>query len=121
MTRDRHVLRDGIEELAVPLTNAELQERGDRLAHAQGELESHALHEQDVKATLKAQRTAVEAKIANLASIVRNKREVRSVAVQVVADYGRRCAATVRQDTGEIVSERPLTELEMQASLDGVA
>lgn len=115
--RGREELAQKQEHLEVKLGPADVMERGEQLARAQGELEELAGRESSTKAALKADRARIEAEIQRLALAVRNRAETRPVSVRVEADYGDGLAYEIREDTLEVVRTRPLSELERQREL----
>lgn len=103
-------------ELPVKLTDREKLDMGQRLAHLHGELAQHTKHEDDVKASLKATRNSIEAQIGKLATVVRAGEEYRPVDVKVQHDYEKAVYQEIRQDTGDVIAERPLHDHERQVA-----
>lgn len=104
-------------ELPVILTTDELIERGGRLAKLEDVLNEHEAHCESEKRKMKATEAQILAERAFLANVVRNKKEPRQVQVREVANFDTNMLAVIRQDTGEIVRDRPLTAEERQVNL----
>lgn len=111
-------------QLYVDLSPADIGLRSNELATAErilGEVEAkEAAATERWKAEKKALETDVStarAKLSMLGRIVREKRELRDVEVKTVFDFENRVVDTVRQDTGEIIETRGMTQSEMQRKL----
>ena len=115
--RRPEVISKHVEELPCPLTKDEWAERATRQAEVVKELEAHTSKEQQVKASLKADRSRLEAELAKLATQVQGHSEVRPIDVEAVADFKSGTVREVRCDTGEQVRTRALREDECQGSL----
>lgn len=111
------VLRRETEELPVKLTETEKATRGLQLAELYGEIESHEAKATEVKATLKAERAALEAKAQKIGMVIRQGHELRPVEVSVVAYFGDRRVVYERADTNETIRARALTDAERQSKL----
>lgn len=117
---EQRIVREEIEPLPVRLTQDELLEFGQQLAQVEQKRHEHDLHADQVKKDLKAKETALDAERARLASIVRNKAEVRDVPVSVVHDYAANEAQWIRSDNGELINRRPLAPNERQIEFEVV-
>lgn len=104
-------------ELPVVLLTEELLDRGARLAKLEDVLAEHEAHSESVKRELKAKEAHIAAERSFLANVVRNKKEPRQVQVREVANFETNMLAVIRQDTGEVVRDRPLTAEERQVNL----
>lgn len=111
------VIGDKTEDLVVQLTKSEVMDRAKRLANVESELTQHELAEKSAKDSLKAKRTDLENSLRDLARVVRDEAEVRSVRVEIVQDYSAGLYREVRTDTGETIYSRELTLRERQATL----
>jgi len=87
------------------------------MAQVEGELEQHAIHEQNVKAELKATRNRLEAERSKLAAQVRSESEIRPVVVEHLADYVTGIVSETRGDTGVVLRQRELHPEERQGTL----
>lgn len=105
------------ETLPCQLTRDELADRAQQLAAKVGEAGNHAAHAEQVKAGLKAEEKRIESEIQRLGLIVTRKEEPRVIDVEVVDDYEDSLHMEIRQDTGDVVRSRPLSEHERQLSL----
>jgi hypothetical protein len=111
------VIASHTEELMVQLTRDEVEARAARMAQVEGELERHTAREGEVKATLKADRSRLEAERGRLAGVVRNRSELRPVEVRALADFKAGVVREIRQDTLEEVRARALSDAERQGQL----
>lgn len=103
------------QEFFVDLTSEELRARGDELAVLIQEI-SQAKEEQKEAAKDMKGKIAIQEILKNkLADTIRQRREPRTLPVDIVAVNGR--ARLIRVDTGEIVGERALTDREQQRLL----
>jgi hypothetical protein len=104
-------------ELKVQLTAAEVAERADRAAKL---LEDRDRAEAELKAyatTVKSRIATMEAEMRELSSEVRSHFTYRDVPVERRYLYAIGQVEEARLDTGEIISERPMTERERQQPL----
>lgn len=111
------IVEEHLEDLPVKLADEEVRRKGEELAAAQGELQGHAEHEKEAKATLKSDRAAIEARIQKLAMQIRNKTETRPVEVFGRADYAAGSVTYVRKDTDEEIRRRAMREDERQLGI----
>lgn len=106
-----------IKKLAVTLTEEEFDLRANDLAQVCQDIQTEEARAADVKAQLKARITQLQARQAELSSIVRRREEQRDVTCEVLADFDAGDAIEVRTDNMKILSRRPLTEKERQSHL----
>lgn len=104
-------------QLPCELTEVEERELGKKLAHLEGALASHEAGEKEVKDQLKSKRSSLEGQIHGIAGVIRQGHEYRPVDVKIEADYSASRVYEIRQDTGEVITDRPLREDERQTSL----
>jgi hypothetical protein len=117
-SKDVRVVQAKTVILPVVLTEKETRDFGKRLAALEGELSAHESKEKEIKDNLKGERSSLEGKIKSLAVTLNQGHEYRPVSVRVEIDYRTNTVREVREDTGEIVSERASTEEERQSTLD---
>lgn len=103
--------------LPVTLTDEELRHRGDALAAQLDELDRIEAKVKAAKEAAKGPKEKAEATIGELRRQLRTRSEDRLVDCEEVKRFAQRCAETIRLDTGEVVSTRPLTAQEMQTEL----
>lgn len=104
-------------QLKCVLKPHEIAERADRCAQLVADMDSK---EADMKAAQKHAKSVIEtigSAIRTLSEEVRSKSTYRGVEVQKKLDYLRNFVSETRLDTGEIVSERGMTEAERQREL----
>jgi hypothetical protein len=111
------VLSTGTERLMTRLTPHEFEDRAEGLARAVQDVATEEARHADVKAQLKADLTKLEAERDRLTSVVSRRAELREVPVRLLADLEMGEALLVRDDSGEVVRRRPLTEAERQEPL----
>jgi hypothetical protein len=115
-----HDTHDRIEtvsrQLFVALTSEEIQERGEQLAVKLREITvAYDGAAEDAK-EWKAEIAHLETQANETAHVIRERRELRPVDVDIVPNaYGR--VSEIRRDTGEIVIMRPISDRERQLSL----
>lgn len=110
-------LRTEDKDLAVNLTDDEIRERGERLAELHGVLDKIAEDEAEFKAEIKRRKKPVKLEVDTLARAIRNRRELRNVAVDVHYDPARGMVDEIRTDTGEVIATRRPTKAERQGQL----
>lgn len=111
------ILATRTSQLPVYLTEPEIREAGKRLAHLEGELNAHAAREKDVKDDLKAKRSSLEGQVHALAGTIRQGYEYRPTSVRIEADFAAGKVFEIREDTGEVIGERPVNETDRQSSI----
>jgi len=104
--------------LAVPLTNDERLEFGDKLAEVNQDILAEEVRHISVKQEIKAKLTELQAQRERLAVIVARKEETRSVEVEAVLDYAKEEYRRTRLDTGEVINRRPMNDDERQTEAD---
>ncbi len=114
---DPDVLGTGTRILGVVLTDPERLVAATDLGEALAELDLHTDEEADIKASLKATRLGMEARIRVLRRVVTSGEVRRSVTVVTRADWQQGNAITRRLDTGAEVETRALNTDERQAAL----
>ena len=106
-----------IEELSCELTDSEWQSRARDLAEAHKEVARQEDRKKTVTAGLNNDVKIAKAKESKLADIVATREEQREVTIEVRYDYEIGTVSKTRTDTGEIISERELTDDERQQDL----
>ena len=109
-THERHHLK-------CQLTQEELLERGDQLAHTLDELNKLADEKKALGEELKAKEAKAQAEITVLQQLVRNKYDRQLVDCNLVINYTTQKASLVRLDTEETIEERDITEEEKQLDM----
>jgi hypothetical protein len=117
MAVTKKVLATKTSQLKVLLTDAEKRKVAEALAQAEGELRDHTAKAKDIGAELKAKKEQIDNALRVLGQTARNGYEYRPVAVRVEADFRQGRVYEIREDTGEVVGERPLTEQDRQGSI----
>lgn len=103
------------QEFFVDLTTEELRARADELAVLIQAINQAKEEQKEVAKDMKGKIALDEIQKNKLADTIRQRREARLVPVDVIAANGR--ARLIRVDTGEVVSERALTDREQQRLL----
>lgn len=109
--------------LKCPLTDDEVRERGQALAHAIKQRDELAAEQMVAKNSMKDAMQTAEGAVAKLAHIVNERTEERTVQVELRVNLGLRLVEEVRMDSGEIIATRTVTEddkLRAQMTLDDV-
>jgi len=114
---DTKIVRTEARSLPVKLTDEELRERGDSLAQVIQNLRTEEDRQVDIKAQMKARLAELDAKKTQLAITISRREEDREVMVDTYHDYDRLKVEMVRQDTGETINSRRMTEAEQQLPL----
>jgi hypothetical protein len=111
------MLSEHVEALPVSLTQEELLSRATSLVRLRDE-------ERTAEAEFEKHKTAHKERVASIAEVreqleqaIRERREPRPVRVIATAHYDIGRLREVRDDTGELLNERPLTPDEMQEEL----
>lgn len=99
------------------LTETELLARADNLSVVVQETTAEEGRQTDVKAQMKARLTELDARKTRLAITIGRKEEYRDVEVELMADVQAGTVTTYRQDTGEAIDTRPMSEKERQTTL----
>ena len=106
------------EELSCELNEVEWQNRARELAEAHKEVARQEERKKTVTAGLNNDVKIAKAKESKLADVVATREEQREVTVQVKYDYELGTVTKTRTDTGEVISEREMTDNERQAELE---
>lgn len=101
-----------IRHLPVRLTEAELFAFGDRLGHIQGNVEKEEQDQADAKNAMKARLGEMKSELVHVAKCIREKEEERPVECHEEPDNASGVVRLHRNDTGEVVEARPMTENE---------
>lgn len=109
------------QECAVPLSDEEQRLKGAELAGVTKEIEKVEIEKSTTQAKYTAKLKDLRKRERELAQQVREKSEDREIACSHQADRGAGVMLTVRSDTGEVISQRPLEEHERQVSIEEVA
>jgi hypothetical protein len=96
--------------LKVPLTDDEIQARGEQLAKIVEEGVALAVAHKSMREVMREEADRVDAQIHRLAAIVRERVEERSVEVELRLNLTLGLVEEVRIDSGEIVKSRAVTE-----------
>lgn len=115
--KETEVLSNYKTDLTVRLHPEEVHDHAKRLAAIEGEMAQHDERAKSVKADLAAQKAKLSSERSNVAMKVRTETEVRQVPCTIVAHFATNRAVTSRDDTGEVIAERPLANGERQALL----
>lgn len=108
-----------IEMLPVPLTDAEKIARGEELAIMLRDITSAEDAESERKKDAKAALEALEAKASRLAQIVRSGQEQRSIEVETSWNMTQWTVESIRYDTREVYSTRPMSRDERARAQQG--
>jgi hypothetical protein len=113
----RKILATKTSTLKVPLTEPELNEVAEQTYKVEGDLRTFYGHKKEVTSDLKAKEEQLDAQLARLGRLGRDKHDYRPVPVRVEADFKEGKVFEIREDTGEIIAERPVNEQDRQAQL----
>jgi hypothetical protein len=116
-TVTKKILATKTSHLPVPLTSAELAQVAEQMGRIEGDLRAFYARKKEVSADLKAKEEALDAEMGKLGRLQRDKQEYRPVSVRVEADFEAGKVYEIREDTGEVVGERPVTEQDRQVSI----
>jgi hypothetical protein len=114
----QRLFRTVVRSLPCRLSDEELLKKGGELATAVQDIATEESRQIDLKASMKARLTEIEARRTQLAIAVNRKEEHRDVEVDVFHDYQRGVVSDIRRDTGEILSQRVMQDSERQKSLE---
>ena len=106
------------EKLYCPLTTTEVAAYAAELALIDDQIRQRRTEAKYAAARAQEDLKELDAKQGDKARLVREKRELRLVDVEEVADFKAKTITTVRLDTGEIVRARTMTSTELQVELD---
>jgi len=111
-------IRTETKQLPVKLTNNELRDLGDQLALVTQQIGNEEEDQKQIKDTMKAKMSELSSRQSRLALTISRREEYRDVEVEFVfADDGN-TVNEFRQDTGELISARPVRDSERQAKLE---
>lgn len=113
------ILGRGVKKLACNLTDAELLERGQKIASVKQELDNHIEQTKATAKTMSARKAELDAEVSSIATALRTKQEMRDVEYREEADFISGRAVTIRNDTNATLTSRPLTPDERQERLFG--
>jgi hypothetical protein len=105
-------------ELTVQLTQEELNTKTARLLEVLEEMDAEEERLDSYRKHSKGRVAVLEAESEKLRRIVRAKEEVRNVECYWEFDYAAQLARLYREDTGELICDRPLKASEMQLDLN---
>lgn len=111
------ILERKSEELECCLTVAEAENRARALAAACQDVDREEGRQALVKQTMKAELSRCESERGRLALVVARNKEPRMVETTVFVSPDGGYALTIRNDTGETVRSRPLSDAERQLPL----
>lgn len=103
--------------LPCTLTEKERLQFADEMANAAQEVESIELTRKSQMDQINSELKQAKARAQLLTGIVASKTEYRDVAVEVKLDYDKGKVIKTRTDTGELISERFMTDEEKQTSM----
>ncbi len=103
--------------LPVELTDDELLQRGDELARAIQAVREEERHQKAQREAMKDALASLQGDCARLAQVVRERAEPRSVGCRIVHDYAANAVQLVREDTGEVIESRAMSDHERQLGL----
>jgi hypothetical protein len=103
--------------LPVKLTDEELLKVGRELAGTTQDIATEEKRQADVKAGMKARLAELDARRTQLAMNISRREQDRDVRVDVYMDFQRGIVQEIREDTGETVHTRQMTDTERQAEL----
>lgn len=110
-------LRRVIRSLPCRLSETELLARADELSVVVQETSAEESRQTDVKTQMKARLTELDARKTRLAITIGRKEEFRDVEVELMADVQAGTVTVIRQDTGESLETRPMSDAERQTTL----
>lgn len=104
--------------LRCKLTRDELLKYGGELAQARQDIVTEEALQASMKSELKARTIALEAKSLELSTKIARGEELRDVKVEPRLDFKAGTYYEIRPDTGEKISQRPITHDERQENLE---
>lgn len=111
------VLGTEARELRCPLSDSELQERGEQMAEKLAEIDKLEASFELVRKQHNAQVKEIEGDLHAVAIEVREKSEFRQVECVTRIDLEAKVVEVIREDTGEIIKSRAATKDELQGKL----
>lgn len=106
------------EELSCELNDVEWNNRARELAEAHKEVSRQEDRKKTVTAGINNDVKIAKAKESKLADIVATREEQREVTVEIKYDYELGTVSKTRTDTGEVISDREMTDDERQVELE---
>jgi hypothetical protein len=106
------------EELSCELNDVEWNNRARELAEAHKEVARQEERKKTVSSGLANDVKIAKAKESKLADVVATREEQREVTVEVKYDYELGTVSKTRTDTGEVISDREMTDDERQVELE---
>lgn len=110
-----------MQDLPVKLTEIEMEAKAQQLVDLMDQKEKKDAEFAQLRKRHNDQMAEMTFKISVLARQRREGTELRPVQTAEVPDYHERKVETVRQDTGEVIGSRPLTQADRQQDLLGGA
>lgn len=117
----KKILATRTDHLPVPLSPAELAKVAEEMGRVEGDLRDFYNKKKEITSDLKQKEDRLDAEMGRLGRLQRDKKEYRPVPVRVEADYRVGKVFEIREDTGEVVAERPVTEQDKQTTLFSAA
>lgn len=99
------------------LTDEELTERGQELAHARKASEDFSAEAATKRKELKERETELDGEVSRLARVVRDRSEQRPVLVEVRMTKKAGMVDEIRTDTGEVIHNRKMADNEAQTEM----
>lgn len=112
------LLHEGTELLPCELTNNELLERGNEMAHVEQDIAAEEKKQKSLKTELKARMDTLISQRSDLANRIANRQELRDIRVRIEIDYNAGKWMKTRLDTGQVIKSREITEDERQLNLE---
>jgi len=107
------------------LTTEEIARAADEMAACVARAEALETRKREFMSETKVQTDAIDGTLRRLAKMIRTRSEDREIECRVIYDEIRFCVDTVRDDSGELIETRPMTESEIadakQQKLPGMA
>jgi hypothetical protein len=113
----RQVLSEGHEDLRCPITDGEHRQKGVLLGQLLEERRQIEQRHKEERAAQKEEMATHDVKLHVCQEEVRTQSEVRSVDVEVVADFSRGVVETIRLDSGKVIRSRPMSDNERQLEI----
>ena len=117
---EKELIHKSIEPHSLPckLTTEQKAESADQLATAIQQAESLELERKSVMGNFKSRKEFLIERIHNLTTHVKDGIEMRSVDCTLSLNYSKLKATLTRNDTNQIIEERPMTEEEKQMEFE---
>jgi hypothetical protein len=113
--------REIVKKLDCRLTEPEVLKYGRNLASINQQIDTAEVHKKSVVKELDSDIGSLEAQRSSIVEKINRGAEMRDVKVVVVRNFEMRLYHEERQDTGEVINERPLRDDERQPMLPAVA